>query len=99
MVRTMLDRALHLRSSRSPIQWIVGASFMKNVYTSFRYNPSAIGFAALSSNGSSVSAATTTAGSPQATNVSSPSGGAMAVFPALWTGLAVAAASLVSILL
>ena len=43
------------RSSRSPIQWIVGASFMKNVYTSFRYNPPAVGFAALSQGGSTIS--------------------------------------------
>ncbi|ADV23137.1 endopeptidase [Cryptococcus gattii E566] len=42
-------------SSRSPVQWIVGASFIKNVYTSFRYNPVAIGFAELVG-GSSVSA-------------------------------------------
>ncbi|WVN87821.1 uncharacterized protein L203_103016 [Cryptococcus depauperatus CBS 7841] len=41
-------------SSRSPIQWIVGASFIKNVYTSFRYSPTAIGFAELHG-GSSVS--------------------------------------------
>nr|ODO03912.1 endopeptidase [Cryptococcus depauperatus CBS 7855] len=40
-------------SSRSPVQWIVGASFLKNVYTSFRYNPAAIGFAALKDNGGS----------------------------------------------
>ncbi|KAI9636922.1 aspartic peptidase domain-containing protein [Dioszegia hungarica] len=35
-------------SSASPAQWIVGASFLKNVYSTFRYNPPAIGFAALS---------------------------------------------------
>lgn len=46
---------LFTRSSRSPVQWIVGASFIKNVYTSFRYNPVAIGFAELVG-GSSVSA-------------------------------------------
>ncbi|TYJ52513.1 hypothetical protein B9479_006873 [Cryptococcus floricola] len=34
-------------SSSSPIQWIVGASFLKNVYTSFRNDPTAIGFAPL----------------------------------------------------
>ncbi|WVQ72148.1 hypothetical protein IAR50_001693 [Cryptococcus sp. DSM 104548] len=34
-------------SLQSPIQWIVGASFLKNVYTSFRNEPTAIGFAPL----------------------------------------------------
>ncbi|KAG8215010.1 aspartic peptidase domain-containing protein [Butyriboletus roseoflavus] len=29
-------------------QWIIGAAFLKNVYTVFQYNPPAIGFAALS---------------------------------------------------
>ncbi|KIR40318.1 endopeptidase [Cryptococcus deuterogattii 99/473] len=37
-------------SSKSPIQWIIGAAFLKNVYTSFRYEPTAIGFAPLTSN-------------------------------------------------
>ncbi|ODO11202.1 hypothetical protein I350_01806 [Cryptococcus amylolentus CBS 6273] len=40
-------------SSRSPVQWIVGAAFLKNVYTAFRYEPTAIGFAALVANGTS----------------------------------------------
>ncbi|WVR08878.1 hypothetical protein IAU60_005937 [Kwoniella sp. DSM 27419] len=42
-------------SAQSPIQWIVGASFLKNVYSAFRYNPPAIGFAALANGNSSVS--------------------------------------------
>lgn len=37
-------------SPRSPVQWIVGAAFLKNVYTSFRYEPTAIGFAPLTTN-------------------------------------------------
>nr|KIR86303.1 endopeptidase [Cryptococcus tetragattii IND107] len=37
-------------SSKSPVQWIIGAAFLKNVYTSFRYQPTAIGFAPLTSN-------------------------------------------------
>ncbi|TYJ52523.1 hypothetical protein B9479_006883 [Cryptococcus floricola] len=40
-------------SSNSPIQWIVGASFLKNVYTSFRNTPTAIGFAPLVLNAAS----------------------------------------------
>ncbi|RSH95062.1 hypothetical protein EHS25_000148 [Saitozyma podzolica] len=54
------------RSGNSPIQWIVGASFLKNVYSVFRYNPTAIGFAALTGNESSVtsgSASNTTSSS------------------------------------
>lgn len=34
-------------SSCSPISWIVGASFLKNVYSTYRYNPAGIGFALL----------------------------------------------------
>ncbi|KAI5454915.1 hypothetical protein NCC49_002191 [Naganishia albida] len=43
--------------SQSPIQWIVGATFLKNVYSVFRYNPTAIGFAALAGNASSLTTA------------------------------------------
>ncbi|RSH80190.1 hypothetical protein EHS25_007200 [Saitozyma podzolica] len=39
----------------SPIQWVAGASFLTNVYSVFRYNPTAVGFAALIGNESSVS--------------------------------------------
>jgi hypothetical protein len=42
-------------SYQSPISWIVGASFLKNVYSVYRYEPTAIGFAALSGQSSSVS--------------------------------------------
>lgn len=34
-------------SSKSPITWIVGATFLKNVYAAFRYSPPALGFAVL----------------------------------------------------
>ncbi|KAL1408673.1 hypothetical protein Q8F55_005486 [Vanrija albida] len=34
----------------SPVQWIVGDVFMKNVYTSFRASPPSVGFARLASN-------------------------------------------------
>ena len=47
-------------SSQSPISWIVGASFLKNVYSIYRYDPTAIGFAALSGQSDSVSNGTNT---------------------------------------
>ena len=47
-------------SSQSPISWIVGASFLKNVYSVYRYEPTAIGFAALSGQSSTVSNGTNT---------------------------------------
>jgi hypothetical protein len=43
------------RSSQSPISWIVGATFLKNVYSIYRYEPTAIGFAALSGQSNTVS--------------------------------------------
>lgn len=49
-------------SSQSPISWIVGASFLKNVYSVFRYNPLAIGFAQLSGTAQTVSNGTTVGG-------------------------------------
>lgn len=48
------------RPSQSPISWIVGASFLKNVYSIYRYQPSAIGFAALSGQSNTVSNGTNT---------------------------------------
>lgn len=36
-------------SPNSRLAWIVGATFLKNVYSSYRYNPSAVGFAPLAS--------------------------------------------------
>ncbi|KAJ9124207.1 hypothetical protein QFC22_001005 [Naganishia vaughanmartiniae] len=62
--------------SRSPIQWIVGATFLKNVYSVFRYDPTAVGFAALSNNASSLTTATgaTSALLPTSTSGSSTSG-------------------------
>jgi len=58
-------------SSQSPIQWIVGASFLKNVYSVYRYNPPAIGFAQLSGSVNSVSNGT----SPATTGGGTISGG------------------------
>ncbi|WOO79481.1 Lysosomal aspartic protease [Vanrija pseudolonga] len=38
--------------SRNPlVSWIVGASFLKNVYSVYRYDPPAVGFAALTKGG------------------------------------------------
>ena len=34
-------------SDSSPVQWIVGDTALKNVYSVYRYNPAAVGFAAL----------------------------------------------------
>jgi cathepsin D len=34
-------------SSSSPVQWILGDTALKNVYSVYRYNPPAVGFAAL----------------------------------------------------
>ncbi|TFK47449.1 acid protease [Heliocybe sulcata] len=58
--------------------WIVGDAFLKNVYTSFRYSPAAVGFAQLAStatsqNGREGNAPSATIGSPAA--VVSSSGG------------------------
>lgn len=38
-------------SSTSPVQWIVGATALKNTYTVFRYDPPSVGFAALPGSG------------------------------------------------
>jgi hypothetical protein len=79
--------------SQSPIQWIVGATFLKNVYSwvlsaalkehdwhpiarsVFRYNPTAIGFAALSNNASSLTTATAATTAALATSSASNGGG------------------------
>lgn len=48
-------------SSSSPIQWVVGDTLLKNVYTVYRYSPAAVGFATLASNSATPSAAATNA--------------------------------------
>ncbi|ORX39290.1 aspartic peptidase domain-containing protein [Kockovaella imperatae] len=64
----------------SPVDWIVGASFLKNVYSVFQYDPPAIGFAQLSgsaqsvSNGTSVSGGSTTGGGTSGSNSTSTNG-------------------------
>ncbi|ODN82175.1 hypothetical protein L202_02467 [Cryptococcus amylolentus CBS 6039] len=47
-------------SSSSPVQWIVGDAAIKNTYTVFRYNPAAVGFAALAGSVTSSEAAQST---------------------------------------
>ena len=50
------------RGRNQPIEWIVGASFLKNVYSVFRYDPFAIGFAQLADGTQNVSNGTVVAG-------------------------------------
>jgi hypothetical protein len=57
-----MGRSLTPRPSSQPIQWIVGASFLKNVYSVFRYEPFAIGFAQLADGAQNVSNGTVVAG-------------------------------------
>jgi len=51
-------------SSSSSISWIVGDTFLKNVYSVFRANPASVGFAALAAN---VQSSVTAAGLPTPT--------------------------------
>jgi hypothetical protein len=46
-------------SSGSPVQWIVGDTALKNVYSVYRYSPPAVGFAALPGAVSSATGSTT----------------------------------------
>jgi cathepsin D len=74
-------------------QWIVGDTFLKNVYTVFRSNPPAVGFAQLSS-GSSGSPSTTVGGA-KATGGNSPGGSSSAMrltLPLGTTGITVTCA-------
>lgn len=50
-------------SAASAVQWVVGDTMLKNVYSVFRYSPAAVGFAALagSSSASTATATSTTA--------------------------------------
>lgn len=59
---TMCTGAVYVQSlsSSSPVQWIVGDTALKNVYSIYRYTPAAVGFAALPSSGSSSAAGSTT---------------------------------------
>ncbi|CAK9780955.1 acid protease [Cutaneotrichosporon oleaginosum] len=63
-------------SARSPVQWIVGATALKNTYTVFRYDPPAVGFAALPGSGAvmvqSEANSTTSAGASGAVGAPAP---------------------------
>ncbi|TXT12100.1 uncharacterized protein COLE_02510 [Cutaneotrichosporon oleaginosum] len=94
-------------SSTSRISWIVGATFLKNVYSTYRYNPPAIGFAVLANgvqNGGEDSQSLMTGGASNITSTS-PSGtatgststaasGSALTVPALFVGASVLAAVL-----
>jgi hypothetical protein len=71
----LLDRADRHTSSGSPISWIVGATFLKNVYSVYRYNPPAVGFAQLSGSAGTVSNGTSVTGSPTTAGGTAGSGG------------------------
>ncbi|EIW65821.1 hypothetical protein TREMEDRAFT_46056 [Tremella mesenterica DSM 1558] len=91
-------------SSGSPIQWIMGASFLKNVYTSFRYSPAAVGFAALSGNAESVTNGTsgsTTSGGTGGSGGSPSMSGALKLNTGLggWVGLVLCLGVIYNVLL
>ncbi|KAG0694220.1 aspartic peptidase domain-containing protein [Suillus ampliporus] len=75
-----------LNTGGSAPSWIVGDTFLKNVYSVFRYNPAAVGFAALSStalamNGVNAPAPTATIGSVAASATASGGSGSNAASP------------------
>lgn len=55
-------------SSSSPIQWVIGDTLLKNVYTVYRYSPAAVGFATLASNSATPSASSSSANSSAASS-------------------------------
>ena len=61
--------------SRAPIQWIVGATFLKNVYSVFSYEPAAIGFAPLAGEATTATTASGANVLPSATNSASAGSG------------------------
>ncbi|KAG2040135.1 aspartic peptidase domain-containing protein [Suillus americanus] len=69
-----------LNTSGSAPSWIVGDTFLKNVYSVFRYNPAAVGFAALSNtalamNGVNAAPPSATIGSVSASATAGTGGG------------------------
>lgn len=50
-------------SSTSAIQWIVGDTMLKNVYSVYRYSPAAVGFAKLASDTTSTGSSSSSSGS------------------------------------
>ena len=57
-------------SSGSTVQWILGATALKNVYSVYRYNPPAVGFANLPGSASTNTSATSSSSSSSATTTS-----------------------------
>ncbi|KAJ9100506.1 hypothetical protein QFC21_003545 [Naganishia friedmannii] len=58
-------------SSTSAIQWIVGDTMLKNVYSVYRYSPAAVGFAKLASDTTSTGSGSSSSGSSAAVASSS----------------------------
>lgn len=58
---SMCTGAVYIQSlsSSSPVQWIVGDTALKNVYSVYRFDPPAVGFAALPGSASSATGSTT----------------------------------------
>ncbi|OCB89454.1 acid protease [Sanghuangporus baumii] len=72
-----LDAGTNIDSSNSIPAWVIGDTFLKNVYSVFRFNPSSIGFAQLSdaaggANGTTASPSTSTSRSLSLTSSSHP---------------------------
>ncbi|KAJ9093926.1 hypothetical protein QFC19_008160 [Naganishia cerealis] len=65
-------------SSTSSIQWIVGDTMLKNVYSVYRYSPAAVGFAKLASDTTSTGSSSSSSGS-SASSASSASGASSSI--------------------
>ena len=59
--QTMCTGAVYVQSlsSGSPVQWIVGDTALKNVYSVYRFDPPAVGFAALAGSATASTGSTT----------------------------------------
>ncbi|KAG1741270.1 aspartic peptidase domain-containing protein [Suillus lakei] len=57
-------------SSSTALGWVIGDTFLKNVYSVFRYNPAAVGFAALSNTALAMNGVNAPAPSPTIVSVS-----------------------------
>lgn len=60
-------------SSSSPIQWVIGDTLLKNVYTVYRYSPAAVGFATLASNSATPSSSSSSTNSSAASSAAATS--------------------------
>ncbi|KAH9839095.1 acid protease [Rhodofomes roseus] len=91
----VLSEGSNVPSDSNSLTWVVGDTFLKNVYSVFRASPAAVGFAALSTNaGGSGSANGSSGGSSSSSSSSSNSSNAAALIkptngPALAAGLAI----------